>query len=629
MSNNLTLRAHRGPNIWAAGSVLEGLIDPVEWVPAPVREHIAFQLPAQGTVLRTLAAPGPFLACVARALLDSAGDPAPVLALRQAPSDDRALIAFEEEDLGRAGMLAAWNWYQAARVGGTFDPAGAIAVLAKLRDEVCLGPSTRAIVRAARQRGIPTRRLSKRSLVFLGWGSRQRRICTAETDRTRAIARTIASDKEITKSLLRAVGVPVAEGREVASPGDAWAAACAIGAPVVVKPLNRSHGYGVSIGLVDRAAIESAFHYASEDYWDVIVERMAIGSEHRLLVVGDRMVAASRGDAVHVVGDGEHDIQALIALQINTDPRRGPEASCPLDRIELTPAVELLLSQSGHHARSVPVAGERVLIQYRGNHAFDVTDQVHPTVACHAVEAARVVGLDVAGIDIVAEDISRPLEEQGGIVVEVNSGPGLDLHLMPASGSPRPVGEAILDSLFEEGDLGLVPLAAVAGERGETRAAAAREIAHLWGADGRTVGLAGFDGRLVGGQSVRPGPAWTADDVRDLMLHPRIDAIVAEIDDQSVREGGLGFEYCDVVILLPKAVGAPDPDDVVTVVLLETLRPDGSVLIVEDDPRHERLRSVFGSRLVVYPRGEAREGDARALAARAARRTSPGAERSI
>ena len=370
-----------------------------------------------------------------------------------------------------------------------------------------LGPSTAAIVAAAKARGIPFRRLNSGSLIQLGQGARQRRILTAETDRTSAIAESIAQDKDLTRSLLRAVGVPVPEGRPVVDAEDAWAAAREIDAPVVVKPRYGNQGRGVATDLTTREQVMAAFANAREEGDSVVVERFAPGVDYRVLVVGRRVVAASRRDPAQVVGDGRRTIAALVE-EVNRDPRRAHYHATALSKIVLDPIALGVLEEQGYRPDSVPPAGMRVLVRRNANlstggTATDVTDEVHPDVAARAIDAARVIGLDIAGVDIVARDISRPMEEQGGVVVEVNAGPGLRMHLHPSAGSPRPVGEAIITMMFPEGQNGRIPLVAVTGVNGKTTTT--RLIAHIFRATGKTIGMTCSDGIYIDGRRIEAG----------------------------------------------------------------------------------------------------------------------------
>jgi cyanophycin synthetase len=358
-----------------------------------------------------------------------------------------------DEHVGRAALAAGRELLLAAIEDTAYDLAANVAILKELVDEHCLGPSTAHIVEAATERKIPSIRLTDGNLVQLGHGAAQRRIWTAETDRTSAIAESIASDKDLTKTMLKACGIPVPEGSLVRSAEEAWEEAQDIGVPVVVKPYDGNHGRGVSVNLMTEADVVAAYHLASRkgDSRSVLVERFITGDEHRILVVGKQVVAVAKGESLWVTGDGTSNIIALVDSQINTDPRRGSGEDSPLNALAPEKGAEIILEleRQGLTAYSVPQDGQKVLIQPNGNVAFDVTDKLHPSVAEAAALAARVVGRDIAGIDLVCEDISRPLEEQRGAIIEVNASPGLLAHLKPANGEARPVGTAIIAHLFE------------------------------------------------------------------------------------------------------------------------------------------------------------------------------------
>jgi cyanophycin synthetase len=420
-------------------------------------------------------------------------------------------------------------------------------------DDSWLGPSTAAIVAAATDRRIPHLRLNDGNLVQLGHGARQRRIWTAETERTSAIAEGIARDKDLTKSLLKAVGVPVPEGQVVASAAEAWDAAQDIGVPVVVKPTDGNHGRGVTLDLSAREEIEAAWAVADRHGSEVIVERHIRGDEHRLLVVGGKLAAAARGETAWVTGDGRASVAELVDAQINSDPRRGLTEDHPLNRLNPREdgVIGLDLQRQGLTPDSVPAAGRRVLIQRNGNVAIDCTDEVHPEVAHLVSLAARTVGLDIAGIDVVAEDIGRPLAEQGGAVVEVNAGPGLLMHLKPAVGSAQPVGRAIVDHLFPEGDngaaAGRIPIIGIAGTRETT--VAARLAAWLLRLGGRHVGLACRDGLWLDRRRIERGDASRWEAGRRLLLNRAVDAAVFEHGPDAILGEGLVYDRCTVGVV--------------------------------------------------------------------------------
>ncbi|MEQ1669119.1 MAG: ATP-grasp domain-containing protein, partial [Sulfuriferula sp.] len=379
---------------------------------------------------------------------------------------------------------------------------------------------------AADDRNIPAIRLSAGNLVQLGYGAAQRRIWTAETGQTSAIAESISQDKTLTKRLLKDAGIPVPEGMDVNSAADAWEAAEDIGVPVVVKPCSGNHGRAVFTNLTERAEIEAAYDVALEEDSGVIVERFIQGQEHRLLVIGGKLIAAARGEIASVTGDGNHSISELIELQLNSDPRRGTTEEHPLNRIRIDSAATLELARQGYAAQSVPAADTVVIVQRIGNVAFDCTDEVHPSTAAIVGLAAKIVGLDIAGIDLVVEDISRPLTEQSGAIVEVNAGPGLLMHLKPAAGKPRPVGQAIINQLFSEQQDGRIPVVAVAGKSDTT--AIAQLLAHLVCLNNQHVGLASQAGLFLGRRQVLPGNRANWHEAHKLLFNPAVEAAIIE-----------------------------------------------------------------------------------------------------
>ena len=344
--------------------------------------------------------------------------------------------------------------------------------------------------------------------------------------------------------------MPVPEGRLVESAADAWDAAQDIGLPVVVKPYDGNHGRGVFTCLMTQAEVEAAYAIAVEEGSGVIVERFVLGNEHRLLVVGKKVVAAARGEAAWVVGDGVSSVDALIDSQLNSDPRRGSSEEHPLNRVRLDSAARLELKRQGLvDGESIPALGQSVLIQRNGNVAFDCTDEVHPDVAAVVALAARVVGLDIAGVDLVAEDISRPLAEQGGAIVEVNAGPGLLMHLKPAAGQPRPVGRAIVDHLFAEGEQGRIPVIGVMGSQHSSEAAALT-AALLQDSPKKVVGLAGANGLYLNQRCLASGDQrqWQAG--QRLLINRAVDVAVIEHTAEGLLSEGFSYDRCHIGELL-------------------------------------------------------------------------------
>ena len=443
-------------------------------------------------------------------------------------------------------ILAAMNFQQSNNP--SYDVDGAIRHLRDLVDSLRLGPSTACIVDAAIARNIPaTRLIAKGNLVQLGYGARCRHIWTAETDRTPAIAESISRDKDLTKALLQSCGVPVPEGCIVESAEAAWEAANDIGMPVVIKPCDGNHGRGVFIELSRREEIESAYHMALKEGTGVLVERYIAGTEHRLLIVGGQLVAATRGDSVSVIGDGISTITELIESQINSDPRRGSTENHPLNWIRLDSAAQMEIAHQDYQSDSIVPVGTKVLIQRNGNHAFDVTDEVHPSIASITSLAARVIGLDIAGIDLVVNDISRPLSEQSGAIVEVNAGPSLLMHIKPAIGTPRPVGKAIVDHLFPHQDNGRIPIVGITGSYGKT--AVAYLVARLLILSGKQIGLACSDGLYLDYRRIDKNNSanWVA--ANRTLMNPTVEAAVFENGFDALLNEGLAYDTCQVGVI--------------------------------------------------------------------------------
>lgn len=447
--------------------------------------------------------------------------------------------------LARELVLAAMGFDQEQPV---YDVENAIEQLRDMIDSLWIGPSTACIVDAAAARNIPfIRLLDKGNLIQLGQGACSRYIWTAETDRTTAIAESISRDKELTKSLLRACGIPVPEGRVVTDPADAWLAAEDIGLPVVVKPSDGNHGRGVFIELGTREEIESAFSIAQQEGSDVLVERYIPGIEHRLLIVGGRVIAVARGDSALVTGDGVSTIAELIENQVNADPRRGTTENYPLNLVKLDDAVKMELTHQGCTCDSIPPVDSKVRVQRNGNHAIDVTDSIHPATADLATLAARVVGLDIAGIDLVVEDISRPLAEQEGAIVEVNAGPGLLMHIKPAIGKPQPVGEAIINHLFPDQNQGRIPVVGVTGSHGKTTIA--RLVAYLFMLAGKRTGLACSNGLYLDHKKIDYNDCANHKSARRILINRTVEAAVFENGFNSMLEEGLAYDSCQVGIV--------------------------------------------------------------------------------
>ncbi|MBL8420939.1 MAG: cyanophycin synthetase, partial [Dechloromonas sp.] len=462
-------------------------------------------------------------------------------------------------------------------------------------EDIRLGPSTGAIVSAALARGIPFRRLTQGSLVQFGWGSKQKRIQAAETSLTSAIAESIAQDKELTKKLLDAAGVAVPKGRPVEDEDDAWAAAREIGLPVVVKPRDGNQGKGISVNLTSEEQVRHAYRVAIEFRDDILVEKYLPGHDYRLLVIGNKLIAAARRDPPLVIGDGIHNIHQLVD-HVNRDPRRSDGHATSLTKIRFDDVAIARLALQGYTADSVPPRGTRVILRNNANlstggTATDVTDDVHPELAASAVAAAQTVGLDICGIDIVCDTMLKPLEEQSGGVVEINAAPGLRMHLDPSFGKGRAVGEAIVNMMFPPGENARIPVVAIAGTNGKTTTS--RLIGRIFESNGQRVGMTSTDGLYIQGKRTDDGDCSGPRSARNVLLHPDVDAAVFETARGGVLREGLGFDMCDVAVITNIGIGdhlglnfitTVDELAVVKRVIVENVAPGGTAVLNAADP---------------------------------------------
>jgi len=597
------IRALRGPNLWSRHTAIEAIIScpEAERVLAPTLEQqLRRTFPAVGNIEVTRPAERASLAHalerVTLALQVQAG--CPVTFSRTTPTEEagtyQVVVEYTEEPVGRLALELAEKLCQAVLAGEGFDVEGAIAKLHELDEDVRLGPSTGSIVDAAVARGIPYRRLTQGSMVQFGWGAKQRRIQAAEIDSTSAIAESIAQDKDLTKQLLHAAGVPVPLGRPVETVEEAWQVAQEIGLPVVLKPQDGNQGKGVTVNITERAAFDAAYETA-ERYGTVMVEKFLPGHDYRLLVVGHKLVAAARREPPLVVGDGVHTVRQLVE-QVNADPRRGEGHATSLTKIRFDDIAVGRLHAQGLEPESVPEKGRRVILRNNANlstggTATDVTDDVHPEVAARVVAAARMVGLDICGVDVVCESVLRPLEEQSGGIVEVNAAPGLRMHLNPSFGKGRDVGQAVIDLMFPNGENGRIPIIAVTGTNGKTTTV--RLTAHLLKAQGLRVGMTNTDGVYVNGRQTDSGDCSGPRSARNVLMHPEVDAAVFETARGGLLREGLAFDRCKVAIVTNLGGGdhlglnyitTLEDLSVLKRVIVLNVEPDGMAVLNAADP---------------------------------------------
>ncbi|APR77881.1 Cyanophycin synthase [Minicystis rosea] len=447
------------------------------------------------------------------------------------------IYSYEEEQVGRRAGDLSLRYLRsilppgfAARLEPSVDLQAEMETLVRLAERVALGPSTRSLVEEAKRRNIPTLRLNEQSLVQLGWGVHQQRIQATVTSRTKHIAVEIAQDKQLTSSLLERAGLPVPKHERVRSANEAAEAANDLGYPVVVKPMDLSHGRGVALNLTDEAQVRDAFEKAYDLSSYVLVERYHKGNDHRALVIDGNVVAVAERVPGHVVGDGTSTIRALVD-RVNVDPRRGVGHEKVLTRIEIDHQAERLLALAGHTLDTVLEDGHVFMLRSTGNlstggTAVDKTDVIHPDNAEIAARAAKVIGLDVAGIDLICEDISKSVREHGGVIVEVNAAPGFRMHVAPTVGTPRNVAAPVIDMLFPSGAPSRIPTAAITGTNGKTTTS--RMVAHILKMSGKRVGLTTTDGIYIDGERILKGDMTGPWSARVVLTDPTVEAAVLE-----------------------------------------------------------------------------------------------------
>ena len=616
------IRALRGPNLWSGHTAIEAVVT-CEGVECDLDQIPDFSTRLRARfpdvrALRPLGHKDPLsmahaIEAVALGLQAAAGCP---VAFAQTISTPEAgvfqvVVEYSEEAVGRLALTLAESLCLAALNNEGFDIASSLKTLRELDEDIRLGPSTGSIVNAAIARDIPYRRLTEGSLVQFGWGSKQRRIQAAETDNTSAIAEAIAQDKDLTKMLLDVAGVPVPHGYVVSTVDEAWDTAKKIGLPVVVKPRDGNQGKGVAVNIETHEQLIAAFATAADISRDVIVERYIPGHDFRMLVVGDRLIAAARRDPPHVIGDGQSTIRHLVD-QVNLDPLRGDGHATPLTKIRFDDIALATLAKQELTADSIPAKGRRVLLRNNANlstggSATDVTDEVHPELAARIVTAAKMVGLDIAGVDLVAETMHKPMEEQHAGIVEINAAPGLRMHLNPSFGQGRPVGEAIISTMFSAGENGRIPVIAVAGTNGKTTTV--RLSAHLMTAAGHRVGMTNSDGVYIEHRCIDTGDCSGPRSARNVLMHPYVDAAVFETARGGILREGLAFDRCDVAIVTNIGMGdhlgmnyidTVDGLALVKQVIVQNVSPHGTAVLNATDPLVSKMAASCPGSVIYF-----------------------------
>ncbi len=490
-------------------------------------------------------------------------------------------------------------------------------------ERVAFGPSTAAILEEAASRDIPYIRLNSASLVQLGQGVHAQRIRATMTSKTSALAVDIAGDKDLTTTLLGAAGLPVPKHESVRTLEGALTAAHRIGFPVVIKPLDGNHGRGVCLNLMSDADVEKAFEIAQGESrrGTLVVESFITGRDYRCLIIGGKMQAIAERVPAHVTGDGQHTVAELVEIT-NADPRRGVGHEKVLTKIKIDDnAVEILTNQ-GHTLDSVPAEGTMVKLALTGNMStggisIDRTWDAHPDNVEIAEEAARIVGLDVAGIDFLCPDITFPVRETGGAICEVNAAPGFRMHTHPTIGEPQFIAKPVVDLLFPPGTTSRVPIIAVTGTNGKTTTS--RMIAHIFKGLGRKVGMTSTDGVVIDERLVIKSDASGPRSARMVLQNPRVDFAVMEVARGGILREGLGYDRNDIAVVTnvaPDHLGLKGIDTLqqladVKAVIVEAVPRDGFAVLNADDPNVRNMRRRCSGGIVWFsmspPGSEIRE----------------------
>ncbi len=516
------------------------------------------------------------------------------------------VFSYMEESVGRFAAKSAVRICEALISGETYDLTEDIQEMRELRENSRLGPSTGSIVEEAEARGIPWIRLNKYSLCQLGYGANQKRIQATVTSETSSIGVELACDKEDTKYLLEQAEVDVPKGDIIRRERSLKEACDYVGFPLVIKPIDGNHGRGITVDIQNYDDALVAFHHAKDSSKSgaIIVEKFIVGEDYRLLVINNVLVAGAIRTPAHVIGDGKLTVQQLID-KVNSDPRRGFGHENVLTKITTNELTQTIIKDAGYTLESVIPKGERLILKdtanlSTGGTAEDITDIIHPANVSMAERISKIIDLDICGIDIMTTDITKPLSETGGAVLEVNAGPGFRMHLAPTEGLPRNVAGPVIDKLFpKKGDTGRIPIVAISGTNGKTTTT--RLIAHIAKMNGYRVGYTTSDGVYIQNRLLMTGDCTGPASAEFVLKDPTVNFAVLESARGGLLRAGLGFKKCDIGIVTNVAADHLGLKGIHTIeqlakvkgVIPETVLPDGyAILNADDDLVYEMRRTI-------------------------------------
>jgi cyanophycin synthetase len=524
------------------------------------------------------------------------------------------VFAYTEEKVGTYAAMAAVKIAEALISGTNYDLESDIQEMRELREANRLGPSTGSIVEEAANRGIPWLRMNRFSLVQLGYGANQKRVQATVASTTGSIAVEIACDKEDTKDILEVNGIAVPRGRIVTSEEGMFEAIERIGYPVVTKPINGNHGRGATTNINNIEDAKVAFYAAKDHSRSVIVEKFITGFDYRMLVINYQFVAAAKRTPASVLGNGKSTIQQLID-EVNKDPRRGYGHEKVLTAIKVDHHTEVILKEKGLTLESVVSAGELLLLKptanlSTGGTAEDITDVVHPYNIFMAERIAKIIGLDICGIDIIAADLTTPIDENGGAVIEVNAGPGFRMHLAPTHGLPRNVAGSVVDMLFPLGSPFKIPIIAVSGTNGKTTTT--RLMAHIVRNMGYKVGFTTSDGIYIQNRMLQKGDCTGPLSAEFVLRDPTVNFAVLETARGGILKSGLGFGNCNIAIITNisadhlglKGINTLEELARVKAVVAESVLPDGYAILNADDDLVYNMRKNLNCNLAYFSMDE-------------------------